>query len=310
MFLVLLNCIFYKSAALLFSASRTKPRRPCIFCGQLFAAVHSHQLASHKDEDEIIAIQLLSKADRIAAFGKLRRQGIVQYNKTLVAKGVESHGLMSQRLSGGPKAICVNCSGVFKKEYLYRHKKRCKSNKELNGNANETVVSAWDRVLKGMMKDPQYALITNDATILLIGKHVFDVAKPSKQTKAKIAQTAMRRLARLVQATEVVTEASELFLAENVNRLEEAIVAVCQSDADGTQPMNAALKTTFASLIRMGVKCLLADNIRRKERKEAEVERFDKLFKIKYRKNFANAESRMQVKRQPDNSNRKDKVGF
>ena len=292
----------------MFSAFRTKPRRPCIFCGQLFAAVKSHQLASHKDEDEIIAIQLLSNADRIIAFQKLRRQGIVQYNKTLVAKGAKSHEFMSERLSGGPKVICVNCNGVYRKEYLYRHKKYCKSNEEIRSYANKTVLSSWDRVVKGMTKDPHYDLIENDKTIQLIGRHVYDIMRPSKQIRAKLAQTAMRRMARLVDATEGVTEASELFLAENVNRLEEAIVIVCQSDADGTQPMNAALKTAFGSLIRIGVKCLLADNIRRKEKREAKVERFDKLFKLKCRKNFANAESRLKEKRLPDK--RKDKVGF
>ena len=69
----------------------------------------------------------------------------------------------------------------------------------------------------------------------------------AKEKDGKIkARTAMRRLARLVEATERVTKAEELFVVANFYMLEQGIHNVCQTDADSDKQSKAGLKVTLS----------------------------------------------------------------
>ena len=61
-------------------------------------------------------------------------------------------------------------------------------------------------------------VIQSDQTILRIGKHIFETRRKHKDTEIK-ARAAMRRSARLMEATEGVTEAAQLFTVEHYNNL-------------------------------------------------------------------------------------------
>ena len=118
---------YYKLVVCLFSAFKTLPRRPCVFCGQLRADIRAHLLSSHRHEDEIKRIVKLSRRERDQAVDRLRKQGIAQYNRTIVTEGGETGRLMCERRSNGPKVMCSNCNGVYKKIRFHKHKKLCKS---------------------------------------------------------------------------------------------------------------------------------------------------------------------------------------
>ena len=111
----------------LFSGFKTLPRRPCVFCGQLRADIRVHLLRSHRHEDEIQRIAKLNRRERLLAIDRLRKQGIAQYNRSIVSEGGETGRLMCQRRCSGPKVMCSNCNGVYKKIQFHRHKKLCKS---------------------------------------------------------------------------------------------------------------------------------------------------------------------------------------
>ena len=70
--------------------------------------------------------------------------------------------------------------------------------------------------MNSMDKDRLHDIIKSDELIMQIGKDIYDSRKPAKEKDGKTkARTAMRRLARLVEATEGVTKADGLFVVSN-----------------------------------------------------------------------------------------------
>ena len=95
-----------------------------------------------------------------------------------------------------------------------------------------------------------------------LGDEHDDGGVTAKEKDGKIkARTAMRRLARLVEATEGVTKAEELFVVANFYMLEQGIHNVCQTDADSDKQSKAGLKVAIGSLIRVAAKSVIANFI-------------------------------------------------
>ena len=72
-------------------------------------------------------------------------------------------------------------------------------------------------VVNSMDKDHLHGIIKSDDLIMQIGKDIYDSRNPSKEKDGRIkARIAMHRLARLVEATEGVTKAEQLFVISNL----------------------------------------------------------------------------------------------
>ena len=285
-----------------------------MFCGEMKVDLRAHFLSVHQEEEKIKELSTLGKKERIQAIATLRRQGILQKNTKIVASGGDSRDLMCERKSSGEKVMCSRCSGVFKGAYFYKHKKSCMSpKKRVNPRAlnvrslatpnNPRPSTEWDNVIDKMDKDRFFDIIKSDDVILQIGKHVFDTRKPTKCKDAKNnARRAMRRLARLVDATVGISTAAELFVVGHFYELEDAIRVVCQTDSDADKKMKAGLKIALGALLRMSAKILAADYIIRQQREKAiEVECFEKVFNMNYSKLFNDAEYQLKEKRQREN---------
>lgn len=238
-------------------------------------------------------------------------------NKKIFAGGKPEEQLLCERKSDGEKVICSCCKGVFNKTYFYRHKQHCSSK-----TATDTVTPVlpatlsqetkpekldlqWEDLLQRMAKDEFFSIIKSDPCIILIGKHIYASKKPAKEKEARVkCRSAMRRLAKLVHLTEDITQAKELFLVENVYKLEDAIIQLCTPEEENTakKAMKAGLKIALGSLIRLSAKILTADYLIKKKKDDAEeVEAFEKVFNMNYAKNFAEAEYRLKEKRQREN---------
>ena len=285
-----------------------------MFCGQMKVDLRAHFLSVHQEEEKIKELGTLGKKERIQAIAALRRQGIMQKNTKIVASGGDTRDLMCERKSAGEKVMCSRCSGVFKEAYFYKHKKTCLSpQKCVNPRAldvrslatptNPRPSTEWDTVIDKMDKDKLFDNINSDDVILQIGKHIYDARKPAKCKDAKIkARTAMRRLAKLVDATVGISTAAELFVVANFYQLEDAIKVICQTDSGTDKKMKAGLKIAIGALVRMSAKILAADYIIRQQREKAvEVEMFKKVFNMNYSKIFNDAEYQLKEKRQRDN---------
>ena len=125
----------------------------------------------------------------------------------------------------------------------------------------------------------------------------------AKEKDGKIeARTAMRRLARLVEATEGVTKAEELFVVANFYMLEQGIHNVCQTDADSDKQSKAGLKVAIGSLIRVAAKSVIANFIITNRIDDSkQVEMFVKIFNMNYSKIFSRAEYQLKENRQRQN---------
>ena len=67
-----------------------------------------------------------------------------------------------------------------------------------------------------MDKDATHDIIKSDDVIKEIGKSILNTRKSTKEKEARIkARATMRRMAKLVAATEGVERAAELFLVRN-----------------------------------------------------------------------------------------------
>ena len=201
-----------------FPDRKTKPHRPCVFCGVTKSDISRHMMSAHRHEPAIIDIALLDKNERITALAQLRRDGISQSNATILAGGGSSSDLVCERKSEGEKVICSRCGGVFRKTFFYRHSKnRCQasavSRPEPVAVPNVQGAEAardplWAKLLAEMDRNAIFEIVTADPTILRLGKNIFDERKPTKEKAARIkARSAMRRMARLLQLAKGVETA-------------------------------------------------------------------------------------------------------
>ena len=292
--------------------SKKKPHRPCIFCGQLKSDITAHLITVHKNEDQIIEIQTMDKRPRLQALAKLRKQGIAKRNVAIIAEGGESTELMCQRKCEGSKVICSICGGVYKKIFFYRHVKVCRTPKKTTVPQAVTTQASvttnnppteWEVVVNSMDRDHIYDIIKSDDLIMQIGKDIYDSRKPAKEKDGKNkARTSMRRLARLVEATEGVTKCEELFDVSHFYRFEQGIHNVCEADAGSDKESKSGLKVSLGSLIRLAAKSVIANFIITNRINDSnQVERFLKVFNMNYSKIFSRAEYQLKENRQRQN---------
>ena len=71
-------------------------------------------MSVYKNEDKIKDILLMDRNHRLLALARLRKEGTMQHNKTLVSEGKQSDELVGERASGGEKVMCEQCHGMFK----------------------------------------------------------------------------------------------------------------------------------------------------------------------------------------------------
>ena len=79
-----------------------------------------------------------------------------------------------------------------------------------------------------MDKDATHDITKSYDVIKEIGKSIYNTRKPTKGKEVRIkARDAMRRMTKLVAATECVERAAELFLVQNYYELEDTILDMC-----------------------------------------------------------------------------------
>ena len=159
----------------------------------------------------------------------------------------------------------------------------------------------WRHLLHDMDRVEVFAIISADATILRIGRSIYSERKPTKEKATRIkVRSAMRRMARLLQATVGVTETSELFDIGNFYHLQDAIVKLCV-ETSGGRP-KAGLKVAIGSLIKKAADILVTYmRVARNNEGAAAVEIFRYVFLSNYSHIFAVAEYQLKEKRHREN---------
>lgn len=278
---------------LLLAEKKKKPSRPCLYCGEFFVDLRSHLLHRHRNEESVQKLATLHGKERLAALSLLRNAGILEKNKELIAAGGGDVDLIAARASDLPKTFCTECFKTISKSHFHHHRRRC-----MGAFASEFDRSGGDEfdkdIMANMEKDDIYNIICSDPEIMSVGKHIWASRKPSKHKEAKTkARTAMRRLARLVDESGL-DSFKDLLKTENFSTLEGAIASVCKA-ADAVK---SGMKVALGTLIRLAVKVLTADAIVDNSSFEVELERFTRVFNIRYAKIFGQAEYSLKEKRQ------------
>ena len=102
------------------------------------------------------------KNDRVKAFNDFKREGIRKHKQCRIAEN--SDDLIGERLCTGQKVMCSGCSGFFKKENFYRHRKNCVlSSRAVGVDHAASLPSPDDEVWQGVMSG-----MRRDATLLQI----------------------------------------------------------------------------------------------------------------------------------------------
>jgi hypothetical protein len=247
----------------------------------------------HSSEKRVQELQGMDDKTRIATMNLLRKEGIKKRNMELLAKGAKESELLCERASSGTKVMCSQCSGTFKQKYFSKHQARCVGGKSVSITGENSEACSFDVLLGKMAQDEIFEIIKKDEAIQLVGKHILAGKKPNKLKETKIkVRSAMRRLARLVQAAEGVTTCRDLLKVGNFYILKDAILKV--SDAEGLKP---GLKVAVGTLIKTAIKVLTADAIINEE-SHTELSDLEKVLNLNYGQIFNEAEYCLKEKRQ------------
>lgn len=305
-------------------AGKKKPSRPCIFCGIFFSDLRRHILTVHrkvprvKDILDKFKAGQITRRDKLTLIEQFRKEGMFLKNAEMISQGCTNvDQLICRKKSSGTKVMCSSCKGMYNAKTFNKHRftcvrkedqpkprsplaetSNCTQSKSSNDNDQQ-----WLNLIKHMRRDDYHQIIIGDEMIQRIGKEIFCSRKPNKKREAKNkARSAMRRLARLVELTEGVENAEELFKVENFYKLEEAIEKMCQADKSSAKRQKAGLKIALGSLIKSSCINLKAHYIITNQKEKAmEVNNFQDVFKSSYRKLFATAEYELKEKRQREN---------
>ena len=267
-----------------------KPKRLCIFCGELSSRLPRHILNKHEDDPLVKPLLTLkSRKEQLFKMSCFRRVGIQTHNLKVIDKGVGEFQRERSSTKGDVPFMCSGCDGFFSKTYSSRHKKKCPA----LGNNFMIPVGALDRVktlryddldtdfknlLNDLRLDEVGNLVKEDPIILMIGVRSFESLKKKKDKKKETKRTVrgrMRLLGRLYLGfKKMYGEQSEVTLPqENHNAgdmfhrgamliLGRAINTLCEkdeiqdNDVYGLLSEKSGLKIAILNLLKLVAKYL------------------------------------------------------
>ena len=188
-----------------------KPKRPCVFCEQLHCNLTLHIQRRHKNDQRVKEIMKLEKKARVAAFDKLRKEGIFNYNKKTL--GLGGSNLMRERKQGESRGlkVCGNCHGFFSKDRIYAHRKKCCSNGERSydlqfptSNISEISEDFKECIVSKFRPDAVGKICKTDLAVLLHGDRQW-AQRQRKSKNKKSVMTDMRLLGNMIYRMQLRT---------------------------------------------------------------------------------------------------------
>ncbi|GFR59620.1 histone-lysine N-methyltransferase SETD8-A [Elysia marginata] len=287
-----------------------KPKRPCPFCQDHFCDLTRHLKRQHSSEQKVKIAMALPKKQRVAQFDKLRKEGILIYNRKI--QGSKSDLIRERRQGNEDLVICCGCQGFFSKRRIYQHKKKC-SHKGLCGFKDvavpQNVSSAGvvseeflEKVVSCFRKDEVGNICRSDHAVLLLGDRLW--AKSVKKKK-RVIMSDMRILGNLIHKMKDVRGSDflgeDILKRSNFDALKECILKLTTSE---TGEMKAGLKVSLEFVLKKLVKIMKGQYIMKNMMQEAEeVDLFSSVLSMSWDFIFYTAqvfcESRRNVLRKP-----------
>ncbi|XP_048750683.2 uncharacterized protein LOC125662490 [Ostrea edulis] len=307
------------------AAKKKKPYRPCPFCDIQQSALTRHIQKCHRGEEEVKAAMNLPGPERRQAFKNMKRKGIYQHNaQVMKSKELDIQSvseLIRERntgtcLSTTTLVMCSLCKAFLKKTNLYRHKRLCKG-------AEETTTPPTGISLK-VLKEVEYPVkyhqflekfhtddvgetIKGDTFIKEFGFMEFQSLEGTTiklAEKLNTLRSKLRRLARLfIYFKTVASEAGvevkgcdDMFCVKGIKLLSTAVNGMTQ-DSEGD--IKSGLKLGLRSLILEVSNSIYATQmLMQEEDKALDVEKFQKVLKIRWKSFFDSAQEAILKKRQ------------
>ena len=270
----------------------------CIFCKKLWSKLSNHIKNCHKDNQTVKEILKLNKTARAKEFQKLKRAGIVEFNKAEALKEEPVYQGEKKRRKFQDLVICSNCSSFISRRFFSLHKRRCTRKfdspsvslpmYEQNLTTQQPLSDEFvTSVLAKVRTDELGTLVRKDVYILFLGFKHFNKNKHKKSKIATVRKTArseMRLLASMYRTARTYDgfddrhgNIIDLFIRENFNHLSDAVLEMSHAEEG---EMKAGLRQTIFYLIIKSCK-RLRDRffIEKKEELSKEIDSFLKSVK-------------------------------
>jgi hypothetical protein len=264
----------------------------CPFCDKMCSKLTNHISNVHKSLDIVKRILKLNKKCRVKEFLKLKRSGIVKFNKKEAIKDNPVYQGEKKRTQNQNMVLCSICSAFISKRFFSNHRKHCSSKQDapavaipmfeysLLGTSNFSE-EFLTKVLSKVRDDELGSCLRQDEFILYLGFKHYNKNKHKKskiETVRKTSRAEMRLLANIYMTSKsyqgfVSNNGSilDLFCRDNFYCLTDAVQEL--SEADGE--MKAGLRHTAYYLIIKSCK-RLRDRffIEKKEELSKEIDSF------------------------------------
>ncbi|XP_063398655.1 uncharacterized protein LOC134683344 isoform X2 [Mytilus trossulus] len=308
-------------------STRSKPYRPCPFCGLLMARLSNHILRKHKDIPEVKVLKRLPHQDQVKQMANLRKEGIWKANLDQVKK-MEDEGSQAEvkyfkerEHGAGQLAYCSLCKGFLTKSYYKRHRSTCTAVESTTTTAkaldpvhiaSPKFTSSFNfDVLAKFHNSEVGNLCRTDNLITSFGLQMYrnvEAKKSKKEEKRKSVMSDMRRLAHLllefrkqceINGDAEAKSAVNMFDRGNFHSLESSILALTINEETGHT--KAGLKIGYGYLIKRVIKYLTGEFlIQKKDAEVDEIKRFGDLLEFCWPGIFGDAEYKITVLRQKE----------
>nr|XP_034299375.1 uncharacterized protein LOC105334630 isoform X2 [Crassostrea gigas] len=302
---------------------KSKPKRPCPFCGMLASRLTDHITRKHKMEESVKAALALPKELRNREFQKLKKEGIFKANKNLLKEQNPDYSkiLVERNQGRGALAMCSLCKGFYHRNIINRHKKRCSSAEgttDYPATFNITLLSQpnfsnsyVEEILNRFQETEISAVIRSDDWIQRYGYLCFQNFEGTEKRTEKRSSlmSNLRRLARLfLEFKQIIAKenpsielnsCSQMFDRDFILYIQEAICSIT-TDKD-TNAVKNGLKVSLRYLISDVCKVMRANYLLMKQDEKAEeMAKFISVLQLIWPSFFASAEESVVKKRQSD----------
>ena len=231
--------------------------RPCVFCSKVQSNLARHIVSVHREEQEVKEILKLPSTERNAALASLRKRGMMEYNRQVMAAGGKHKLYQRERSCRSTEdnlVICSLCKGCYASSYFHRHKTRCAVNSAtvprkmplpiMSVQYQQLSEEFKTDILANFKKNEIGDLCRNEPCIVKFGAKQYEKINKKRDKASQVKKSVMqdmRRLAHLflefkkqcaAAEVQVPTSAADILVRSNFEILRKAVKVYTAADSD------------------------------------------------------------------------------
>ncbi|XP_070191728.1 uncharacterized protein [Littorina saxatilis] len=265
-----------------------KPKRPCLYCGEMQSRLPRHLKRKHSDVEAVSSAFKLPKQDKNEVLSGIRKLGILKENNAIKLSGGKNPIFHRERRGTGKDkdlVVCNGCKGFFSKTRIWKHKQTCVENVMSVGSVDynftrhrcdhDFVTSEFrSEILDHFRNDEVGKLCQTDKVIVRLGQKLYN---KSMKKERRVIMSDMRTLGSLIVQMRKVADLDNLNGEDVVDRTQFEVLsqAVKEMTTNENGSMKAGMKLSVGYLLKKVAKVMKAHYIITSELvKSEEVDRF------------------------------------